>query len=276
MRHAIAKLMFHNRPIRAKISKEIVKRFSLFPYEIRVEHSAIDRPHYGYCVLQAAKLAKRLGHKKISIIEFGVAGGNGLVNLEMHAAEVKKLLGVDIQIFGFDTGQGLPPPVDYRDVPYHWKPGFFQMDIDRLKAKLKFSTLVIGNVADTLTSFVEKYKPAPIAAIFMDLDYYSSTKDAFKLFDIHRSSLLPRAFIYFDDIIGDAFSLLNEYNGVLLAIDEFNSSHPAQKICKMRFLGVGTSQETWHHQIYGYHDYESVDYSKFVSEPDQQLKLRSS
>src|SRR4051794_28712639 len=98
----LTKLAFHKVPVRTKLSREIARRFKLFPYETRIEHSAIDRPHYGYCVLQAAKLAKRLGHKSVSVIEFGVAGGNGLVNLEMHAGEVSKLTGIDIQIFGFD------------------------------------------------------------------------------------------------------------------------------------------------------------------------------
>jgi hypothetical protein len=82
-------------------------------------------------------LAKRLGHSKISVIEFGVAGGNGLVNLEMHVSEIEKLLNVEIDIFGFDTGGGLPPPKDYRDLPYYWKPGYFAMDEEKLRKKLQ-------------------------------------------------------------------------------------------------------------------------------------------
>jgi hypothetical protein len=275
MQDVIAKLMLSRQPIRARIFREIAKRLGLFPYETRIEYGAIERPHYGYCVLQAAKLAQRLGHKAISVIEFGVAGGNGLYNLEMHAAEVTKLTGMEIQIFGFDTGSGLPPVLDFRDLPYHWKPGFFKMDIEKLKARLSTSTLVIGNVADTIPSFIEKYKPAPIGALFMDLDYYSSTKEAFALLDVHRSSLVPRVFMYFDDIAGDEVALFNEYTGVRLAIQEFNASHTEQKICKTTYLGTGPTQEMWHDNIYIYHDFASADYCKFVAAANQQLPLNS-
>jgi hypothetical protein len=273
MSNNVTKLMFYSGSIRSKLSREIVRRFGLLPYETRIEHSAIDRPHYGYCVLSGARLAKRLGYKKVSVIEFGVAGGNGLVNLEMHAAEVEKLLGIEVQIFGFDTGQGLPAPSDYRDLPHHWKQGFFAMDVDRLQARLKRSTLVIGNIADTLPTFTEKHDPAPIGAILMDLDYYSSTRDALKLLEIHRSNLLPRAFVYFDDIVGDDVSLFSEHTGVLLAINEFNTSHGNQKICKTTHLGAMAYPQTWHHQIFIYHDFDSGDYCRFVSDEVQQLPL---
>jgi hypothetical protein len=273
MRDAITKLAFYKGSIRAKLSREIAKKFGLFSYETRVERSAIDRPHYGYCVLQAAKLAKKLGHKSVSVIEFGVAGGNGLVNLEMHAAEVSKLIGIEIQIFGFDTGQGLPPPDDYRDLPHVWQEGFFAMDTDKLRARLTRSQLVLGNIAKSLPVFVQDYNPAPIGAIFLDLDYYSSTKDAIKLFELNRKNVLPRAFIYFDDIIGDDVALFSEYTGPLLAINEFNASHDSQKICKTTHLAKRPYPETWHHQIYIYHDFKSPDYCRFVSDDDPQLPL---
>jgi hypothetical protein len=273
MHDLVTKLAFHKGSIRVKLLREITRRFKLFRYETRVEHSAVDRPHYGYCVLQAAKLAKRLGHSSISVIEFGVAGGNGLVNLEMHAAEVSKLTGVQIQIFGFDTGQGLPPPCDYRDLPHHWKQGFFAMDIENLKARLACSQLVLGNIADSLPHFVRDYRPAPIGAILLDLDYYSSTNDAIKIFELHRAHFLPRAFIYFDDIIGDNVSLFSNYTGPLLAIDEFNACHDSQKICKTTHLTKTPYPETWHHQIYIYHDFKSPEYCRFVSDEIQQLPL---
>ena len=45
-------------------------------------------PEYGYGLLNAALLAKRLGHARVTAIGFGVAGGNGLVALDHHAARV--------------------------------------------------------------------------------------------------------------------------------------------------------------------------------------------
>lgn len=273
MRDKMAKLMLYKGSIRARLAREIANKFNLLPYEARIEYGAIDRPHYGYCVLRAAELAKRLGHNKVSVIEFGVAGGNGLVNLEMHAAEVAKLVGIEIQIFGFDTGHGLPPPVDYRDLPHHWKQGFFAMDPEKLKARLTRSKLVLGNIADSLPTFVQNHDPAPIGAILMDLDYYSSTKDALRLLDLHRSRVLPRVFMYFDDIVGDDVALFSEYTGVLLAINEFNAGHDNQKLSKTTHLEKRAYPETWQHQIFIYHDFASKDYCKFVSDEMQQLPL---
>ena len=64
----------------------------------------IDRPYYGYNVYQAAVQALLLGYKKMSVIEFGVAGGNGLVCLEKHVKKISQKLGIQISIYGFDTG----------------------------------------------------------------------------------------------------------------------------------------------------------------------------
>ncbi|MGB3514140.1 MAG: hypothetical protein WBA93_34020 [Microcoleaceae cyanobacterium] len=111
----------------------LIKKFELGSYEKRLKVGAVERPHYGYCVYQAAALAKNLGYERISVLEFGVAGGNGLINLEYHASEVSKIFSIDIEIYGFDTGEGLPEPLDYRDLPYHWKAGFFKMDIPKLQ-----------------------------------------------------------------------------------------------------------------------------------------------
>jgi len=48
------------------------------------------------------------------------------VSLEDHARQVSQLFSIDIDIYGFDTGEGLPSLLDYRDLPYHWKTGHFK------------------------------------------------------------------------------------------------------------------------------------------------------
>ena len=154
---------------------DLIRHYSIGSYEYRLGLGAIDRPHYGYCLLNAAKLAKRMNHDRISVIEFGVATGNGLLSLEYHAQEVERLVGIQIDIYGFDTGEGLPTLLDYRDLPYHWKPGFFKMDVPRLQSRLTKAKLVIGNVSETAKSFFADHDPAPIAAMFHDLDFFSST-----------------------------------------------------------------------------------------------------
>ena len=57
-----------------------------------VELSALRRPAYGYGMLKAAELAKRLGLDTISAIEFGVAGGNGLRHMEYLAERIEREL----------------------------------------------------------------------------------------------------------------------------------------------------------------------------------------
>src|ERR1700730_2552995 len=106
-------------------------------YESKLKLGVISRPHYGYCLYHAAKLAVKLGYRKISAVEFGVAGGNGLITLEHHAEQVSEILPIEIEVYGFDTGEGLPRPIDYRDLPYHWKEGFYKMDVKALEATLK-------------------------------------------------------------------------------------------------------------------------------------------
>ena len=82
---------------------------------------AVERPHYGHCIFEAAQLAHRLALPRISVIEFGCGGGNGLLNAEMHCVEVAKIFpDVAFELYGFDTGDGLPPPIeDYRDFPHY-------------------------------------------------------------------------------------------------------------------------------------------------------------
>jgi hypothetical protein len=57
------------------------------------------RPNYTYCVYYAALLAKRLNHKSVSIIEFGVATGRGVLFLESIAERIAKELKINIEIF---------------------------------------------------------------------------------------------------------------------------------------------------------------------------------
>ena len=83
------------------------------------------RPNYLSGVLLAAQQARQQGTPEISVIEFGVAGGNGLLTLQDEAAAVEGETGIRIRVFGFDNGHGgLPAFVgDHRDHPDAWRPG---------------------------------------------------------------------------------------------------------------------------------------------------------
>ena len=267
----LVKLFNEPFPVRFLIRKVLAK-FSIGSYRFRYVLGALRRPHYGYILYKAAALAQKLGQPKISVIEYGVAGGNGLLSLEYHATEIEKLFPVKIEIYGFDTGKGLPAPQDYRDLPYHWQASFFHMEQDKLEKKLKRSTLVIGNIEETAQSFFEKYKPAPIGAIIHDFDYYSSTAKALTMLNAGNHYYLPRIFCYFDDTIGSATELYNDYTGERRAIDEFNTKNESIKMTIPYYLRA-TSLEAWKHQIWVCHFFNHPSYNQFISENNQQLPI---
>jgi hypothetical protein len=253
------------------IVKQIYRKLRPRPYEQRVQLGEVERPHYGYCVYNAAVLAKKLGYPRISVLEFGVAGGNGLINLEYHAAEVSKLLSIEIDIYGFDTSEGLPEPVDYRDLMYHWKQGFFKMDVPKLKSRLTKAQLVLGDIRETCKSFFETYNPAPIGAISYDMDFYSSTVAAFTMLDAGEQYYLPRMYCYFDDVIGTEIELYNDFTGVRLAINEFNQAHEHTKFGLPYHLLTRQIVPTWYHQIWIAHFFKHSRYNDFISNENQQL-----
>lgn len=220
---------------------------------------------YAYCLYHGCELAARLGIREVSAIEFGVAGGNGLVALEKHACEVEKALDVKISVYGFDTGSGLTPPQDYRDMPYFFATGNYRMDEAKLRGRLTRSHLVLGDVKQTVRAFAGQTHP-PLAAAFFDLDYYSSTVDALRLLSLSGAEgLLPRVFTYFDDTVGDERKLYNEFTGELLAIKEFNEANRATKIAAARHLLGRTPTFPWYHQIFIVHCFEHPLYNQFVS-----------
>ena len=47
--------------LRSVLARRVIQQFSLFSYEQRLAIEAVDRPHYGYCIFQAARLADLLG-----------------------------------------------------------------------------------------------------------------------------------------------------------------------------------------------------------------------
>jgi hypothetical protein len=229
---------------------------------------AVDRPHYAYGIYQAAYNAKFQGINEISAIEFGVAGGNGLVAMEDVAAAVTAETGVTVKVYGFDTGSGMPEPVDYRDLPYLWRPGDFPMDIAKLRARLRGAELVLGDVADTVSGFVESHNPPPIGFVAFDLDYWSSTVSALRIFDVPVDRLLPRVMCYMDDVIGSDVEIHCEFVGELLAINEFNDAHADQKLAPIHGLRHKRPVPAiWNDQIWVLHNFKHPEYSTYIPQP---------
>lgn len=230
---------------------------------MQFEHKGVLRSYHTWGILNAAHLAKALGISRISVIEFGVAGGKGLVSMEVAAGRIEKLLGVGIDIYGFDTGHGLPKPQDYRDCPNLWQEHAFPMDVQKLKACLKKAQLVLGLIEDTVPRFLESL-PAPVGFVSFDVDYYSSTVQAMKVLEAGYDRLLPRVHCYLDDILCFTHS---EFTGELLAVTEFNAKHPMRKIAPIyglrHFLPPDRALAPWVDTSFMAHFYDHPLYTHF-------------
>lgn len=236
-----------------------------------LEHGLATRPHYLWGLLFGAHTARALGIERISAIEFGVAGGRGLLELERAAVTTGEFTGVEVAPVGFDTGTGMPPPVDHRDIPWVIREGYFPMDEQALRARLTTSELVLGPIAETLPGWVRREHPAIGFAAF-DLDYYSSTVEAFALFDQSSELLLPRVACYFDDVLGYGW---NDFNGERAAIRDFNAAHAERKIAKipgMRYeLPRSEFMHPWHEKLYITHLFDHPRYNAAEQLPEGPL-----
>ena len=221
----------------------------------------LRRPHYVWGAVQGINLARALGLKRVSLIEFGVAGGNGLTALEQAAERLQKTFDLDIEVYGFDAVTGMPKPKDNRDVPNMWREGFYPMNQKELEKRLKRTKLYLGPVQETVSAFV-KSKPAPIAFIVFDLCFYSSTKKAFDVFDADPSIFVPRVNCFFRDILG---CTIGDFNGDRLAIAEFNAEHEMKKISKIYGLQyfLGPNFGRWVEQSYMVHLFDHPSYATY-------------
>jgi len=184
------------------------------------------RPAYLWGSLHAAHLAKALGMDALSLVEFGVAGGNGLVELERVGQSLETHLGVEVAVWGFDTGQGLPAPTDVRDLPNLFAGGDFPMDVEKLRGRLQQAELILGDVGETVPPFRAR-RPPPVGFVSFDLDLYTSTASALKLFHGETDALLPRVHCHFDDVTGFTYG---DFNGARLAIHEWNEQSEHRKL----------------------------------------------
>jgi hypothetical protein len=200
--------------------------FTLNPIFVEVVKQDGCYHDYAWGTVQGVKLAKVLGIGRVSVLEFGVAGGNSLVALERIARKVQSIFGVTVDVFGFDTGIGLPKPKDHRDMPNLFSEGFFPMDADKLKRRLERARLILGDIRETVPKFIVS-DVSLVAFASFDLDFYTSTMHAFALFEADHRLLLPRVHCYFDDIMGVT---AGDHVGERLAISEFNESHRLRKI----------------------------------------------
>lgn len=262
-------------PLRTLIARRLLRRWPVGSYRARLHAGAVNRPAYGWCLYHAAIEARALGHKAITVVELGVAGGNGLVCILEHRKEIERDLKVELVVVGFDAGTGLPASDDPRDLLYCWPTGSFEMDIPALERRIRGQAeLLLGDVRTTIPRW-DPRPDAPLGAIFFDLDLYSSTVSALAL--LERENILPRIWCYFDDICGYGQDVTTDRIGEREAIREFNLD-PRRALqndhLSPAYTFKGAPPEAWHQQIYAYHRMNHPDYNRNLSSEKHQLRLR--
>jgi hypothetical protein len=106
------------------------------------------------------------------------------------------------------------------------------MDEARLRQRLApRTTLILGNVRDTVPAFVNDGRAPPIGFVAVDVDLYSSTMQALEILSLPGAKMLHRTFLYFDDV---EMTFCHRFAGELLAIDEFNRTNDKIKIDRLR------------------------------------------
>jgi hypothetical protein len=135
--------------------------------------------------------------------------------------------------------------------------------------------LVLGPLAETVPTTITaaRFRESPISAIIFDVDYYSSTIDAFKAFTAPSETRLPRVMCYMDDVLGGE-EWYSDFTGVRGAVAEFNRIHGEMKISPLYLSGVA-DRRLRSSQLMMLHDFAHSNYNVFVgNEADQgQLPL---
>lgn len=230
-------------------------RHNLTNFRDRERFGVISRPNYLYGMLRAADLAKYCGKKSVTVIEFGVASGAGLLNMIELAPLIERETNVRLRIVGFDTGKGLPTVEGYKDHPELWTPGdFTNEDRDGLIRRLDGRAEIIwGDIADTVGPFSDAIdEAAPIGFVAIDVDIYSATTQALRCLTRSPEKYTLAVSMYFDDV---AMFFANDWCGELAAISEFNIQNNLRKIGIDRSLPGQRPEktETWYPQMYVCH-----------------------
>jgi hypothetical protein len=224
----------------------------------------ISRPNYAYGLLRAADTALYFQKKKVTVCEFGVATGMGLLNLVSLANQISNETGIEFTIFGFDTGSGLPNVMGYKDHPELWIPGDFSMgDATNLRNRLPSNAkLIIGDIAQTIGDFTDNLsEDAPLGFVSIDVDIYSGSVSALQALQGNTEKYLPAISFYFDDV---ASFFSNLAAGELLAIKEHNDRNPLRIIDIDRSLPGRRSDinRNWHKHMYVAHILDHPDRNK--------------
>jgi hypothetical protein len=218
------------------------------------------RPHFAYGLFRATEVAKYFGKSAVTVCEFGVATGNGLLQMIALCDVIGKETGIRFRIVGFDTGEGLPTVDGYKDHPEIWSAGDFTMRnrdelVNRISGRAE---IIFGDIQDTIGPFTDSLdSDAPLGFIAIDVDTYSGAKYALRGLNGPAELYNPAVSIYCDDV---NFFMANEWCGELAAMAEFNSANALRKIDKDRSLpGLrAVRNPDWHERMYVCHMLDHV------------------
>jgi len=243
----ILRVLGYEKPLRVALLKYLTLKFKTF------------RPYYETILLESVLEAKELGYKNVSVLELGVAGGNGIIALEKYKKKIEKLTNIKITIYGFDTGDGLPEINNKYDLPFFWSIGDYKIDKQELEKRI-YSRIFYGDIKYTFEEFI-KTNPDKIVSIFIDLDLYTSTKNFLNQLQKSKNYLCPRVYCYFDDVFHPRH-YINEHNGELLAITEFNNENNDLKIGKSVSSFYDFKFPTGVEGLFMLHNFNHKDYFK--------------
>jgi hypothetical protein len=249
-------LEYLTQPLHVTAIAAVVYVFGSF--RLKVLYDLVRRREHAYSLLQAADWAKERGLGKVTVVETGVASGAGLWNMIRIGEKVTAITGVAFEFAAFDTGTGMPPPIDYRDHPEVFRTGDFPMqDVEVLRQSLPSNArLFIGDVADTIPEFAASLSPeAPVGYVVIDVDYYSSAKAAMEVMKGPANCYLPLTLVYLDDVGAGAFPWANDWCGERLAVREFNDENAMRKLQHDAFMKYGRvyKDSDWLDRVYKLH-----------------------
>lgn len=241
----------------------------------KIKYDIFRLPHYAFGIYEAAKRALKEGQKKITVIEFGVANGRGLLAMAKYAEKVKSSMNIEVSVIGFDSGGGMPKHEGYLDHPELYVQGDFPMqDPARLKKLLPDSARLI--ITDLNTEDWTQYitKDAPVGFISIDVDYYSSTINLLnRLHSIEADKLLSNSLFYLDDVCLDNH---NPYQGELLAVTEFNEASALRKFdsyyARLRHRQKFCNEQ-WLEQMYQFHCLDHPQRNEAYRKADDEVRI---
>ena len=254
----LLRLLGYEKPLRVALLKLLSIKYKQF------------RPHYETILLESCIEAQKLGYNEMSVLELGVAGGNGIIALENYKKKIEKFYKIKINIFGFDYGDGLPQPDSVYDLPFRFKKGDYKINKKKLENRLN-SKIYYGDIQSTIDEFV-KINPKNIISIFFDMDYYSSTKNFLNQIYKLEQFFCPRVYCYFDNVF-DINHWINEHLGENLAIEEFNRKNKNIKIGLALDNINDFKFPLGRNNLLMLHNFNHQDYKKYIGIDDNSLGL---